>query len=645
MLTIKTLKLEGFLSYDKCVVDLAKPGITVITGSIGVGKSALLEGVLYLLYGQTLRKKGSVNNLINKVLQRGFDISLTYTSDGIDHEIREVREKGKVSIYHTKNGVTKEIQRSDFEKDSGLNMSFDEFNSRACLGQRQSQILMTGTSAAKGSLLSKIFGLSRYDNIISICGADIKSVTIVQKDLREKIESYEKDINDLKESLVPKTTSSLNWAQLEDTENNLHKVRMRLDDLKGKDQQLRDLISKQEVIQDHCARVRELDNDIEDLRARLKSKEKYRIDTSVTNKLEDKLGMYRNALDEAKSEVHKASKDLARVKSMPDACPLNDKPCPIDVPIAYKDVIQKRAKNNLETYQKTQEDLGNKILKIRTRLNNFQEYEELYQQYKQKKLSRAQFRIKDYGNLESYRSELQEIQSRISKGVKIKEKLVNKRDELLSAKAAEEERKATLASLHGIIDDKKSLLKEAKEALGKVTKDLQYMAGALSVFKKAKLFKIDTVLERLNTNVQDILDEISDHKYRASFVSQKLNASGKKLLDDVDIVVTDGYKKLPIDLWSEGQRALIGLSVLLGVWQTDHELADRGVSVLFLDEVFGPLSSDIIDRVFDTIIRLSKDLCTESVKIITHHKVNFRNVDHHWHITMAGGLSNLEQVF
>ena len=72
MITLKKLTLNRWLSYDHAEFDLSEDGVTLIKGQSGCGKSAICEAISYLLFGELIRKKTSVDDLSNKIINVWF---------------------------------------------------------------------------------------------------------------------------------------------------------------------------------------------------------------------------------------------------------------------------------------------------------------------------------------------------------------------------------------------------------------------------------------------------------------------------------------------------------------------------------------------------------------------------------------------
>jgi DNA repair exonuclease SbcCD ATPase subunit len=192
------------------------------------------------------------------------------------------------------------------------------------------------------------------------------------------------------------------------------------------------------------------------------------------------------------------------------------------------------------------------------------------------------------------------------------------------------------------IEEREKQFEAQKQELDKFNFESQYLAAALSVLKKTKMYKIDLVIRLLNEYVNDILDRISDSEYKAQFTSQQNDAKGDRVLDKIGILVSDAYKTIPVELCSGGQRDEVSLAVLLSTWKAARTLSKKAVSSLWLDEAFGSLDQETIDRVFQAVVTVAGELGAQSVKIISHRELDSRLASYIWKIKMLDGISSLK---
>ena len=85
---IKSVSIKNFFSYgpQETVIDLSGNGITNISGANGVGKSTIIEAMLFALYGKTRQEK--VADVVNRSVGKDCKVSVEFVGD--DDEIYKV---------------------------------------------------------------------------------------------------------------------------------------------------------------------------------------------------------------------------------------------------------------------------------------------------------------------------------------------------------------------------------------------------------------------------------------------------------------------------------------------------------------------------------------------------------------------------
>ena len=85
---IKSVSIKNFFSYgpQETVIDLSGNGITNISGSNGVGKSTIIEAMLFALYGKTRQEK--VADVVNRSVGKDCKVSVEFVGD--DDEVYKV---------------------------------------------------------------------------------------------------------------------------------------------------------------------------------------------------------------------------------------------------------------------------------------------------------------------------------------------------------------------------------------------------------------------------------------------------------------------------------------------------------------------------------------------------------------------------
>jgi exonuclease SbcC len=168
MLPLK-LDIEGLFSYQtRQTVDfqqLGQAGLFGIFGTVGSGKSSILEAMLLALYGRTDRftKAGGALNLSSKQLFVGFEFEVAKERYRFEYSGKRVKEKfektGHRAYHHTAN-EWQPLPEANAEKLLGIN--FENFCRTIIVPQYKFQEFLKLKPADRNEMMEKLFGLERF---------------------------------------------------------------------------------------------------------------------------------------------------------------------------------------------------------------------------------------------------------------------------------------------------------------------------------------------------------------------------------------------------------------------------------------------------------------------------------------------------
>lgn len=165
------LEMKGFSTFrEQTVVDFSDVDLVAFVGPTGAGKSSVIDGIIFALYGSVVRYKASnlvapiINQLSNEARIR-LDFSIGDTNYSA---VRVVRRTAK-------GATTKEARlESDGEVLAGnarelddqiellLGLTFDQFTKTVVLPQGEFARFLTETPEARQSLLRRLLGMELY---------------------------------------------------------------------------------------------------------------------------------------------------------------------------------------------------------------------------------------------------------------------------------------------------------------------------------------------------------------------------------------------------------------------------------------------------------------------------------------------------
>lgn len=645
MIELKKLHLDGWLSYDKASFNLNGHGITLIRGKIGSGKSAIFEAVFYLLFGKTLRDKDSVNSLVNKLLDNGYEIALELRINGKEYKIQEIRNRPKKGLYFYKEGEPV-VGSSDPETRklilAELGISASEFKAIAFFGQRQAQIMLSGTPGERAAAIVDIFGLDKYDTAIKSCNERIKLTNAQAEEHTEAISRSEQEIASLQSMIADVADDEVGIEaktnRLKKTNEAIATIEEKLSKINLVAEKNRDILSKAAAYKKQSEQAASLAGEVAELRAQLVNNEWPRYTaaelTEHIQTLRDEKNNYSTILEQSRREIK-------TVEEYENICPVNQKTCPVNVPLNFKDKTVSACEQNIEAATKRITIIDRRLTDAKDNLQQAEKREKIIENTRAKSGLLKRIALQQDFDVDEAKAQIEKCELAIAKGnVKLREHQ-ELQHSLKVDLAVYEKSQGLRKTVNSSIKKQEKKLRDSQDALEEINTEAKYLAAALSVIKKAKMYRIDTVLQLLNKYVAETLDKISEGVYKAQFVSQQSDASGSRLLDKIGILVSDPYKEIPIELCSGGQTTEVGLAVLLGTWKAAHALSTKSVTSLWLDEVFGSLDEEAVDRVFESVVDVADELGANSVKIISHRELDSRLLQHVWYIDLEDGLSTV----
>lgn len=173
------LTLRGFQSYAaEQTFDFRDRRLLGIVGPIGSGKSSLLDGIAFALYGKTPRAGRGTRDLIN---QRGAaaHVELWFDVEGETwRAVRALRRKGQ-SAHNLYRHESADAESERLEEVTGeramtarveelLGLDFDAFNRSVFLAQNRFAEFLQATAAQRDAVLKGVFGFDRLDRMAQV---------------------------------------------------------------------------------------------------------------------------------------------------------------------------------------------------------------------------------------------------------------------------------------------------------------------------------------------------------------------------------------------------------------------------------------------------------------------------------------------
>jgi|AGFT01.1.fsa_nt_gi ATPase involved in DNA repair len=135
MLTIKKISMRNFFSFGNAPQELELQGreISLVLGQNndvvvdggdstgrrnGVGKSALIQGLVFGLYGKSIGNDIKIPNLVNKTNTRNCEVEIEFIKDGIEYRVERGRSPTYFNFLTIKDGEVIEDESRGEKKDT-----------------------------------------------------------------------------------------------------------------------------------------------------------------------------------------------------------------------------------------------------------------------------------------------------------------------------------------------------------------------------------------------------------------------------------------------------------------------------------------------------------------------------------------------
>ena len=186
------------LCFEKCTLDLSKPGLTLVTGknedwgegrSNGAGKSTILSLPALALFGKTLKEQTHDQWRRNGAEEPTIVTLLAKLPDGKEVCVQRGRKPGFLKLLvggkDVSMGDANQTQRA-IEETTGL--TWDVFTNSIYIGQYEVTTLLYGTDKQRKELFSRFLGLERFIKTQERIRADVRKNQDEQSSLRNQVE-------------------------------------------------------------------------------------------------------------------------------------------------------------------------------------------------------------------------------------------------------------------------------------------------------------------------------------------------------------------------------------------------------------------------------------------------------------------------
>lgn len=276
-----SLSIEGFLSYQEPVeIDFTGFDLACITGENGAGKSSLLDGITWALFGRARKHDESVINLNSSRAA----VTLIFSYEGNQYKITRVNPQGETSqveLYlrsksngkHPWNTITERtLRETDRKIVDILRLDYESFVNASFFLQGEADQFTQQTPSSRKRILSKILGLEIWEEYRRSAGQKRRQVESELNHLEGRLSELLTELDEEEErknqlaSLEEKLAAAV--QEREKSEGKLENLQAVQDSLIEQDKLIN---AAAEEVHDLEARIRQIEEKLTERKAERKS--------------------------------------------------------------------------------------------------------------------------------------------------------------------------------------------------------------------------------------------------------------------------------------------------------------------------------------------------------------------------------------
>ena len=674
---ITSIELGDFLAHSETKLEFEK-GVTIFVGENGAGKSSIIDGITFSLFGQHTRK--SNKGLIKRGSNQGYS-KIEFSINGKQYEtVRKIDSKG--GLVATFSEITKEGrveiaagERKQFgesmteQVEKTIGMDFEKLKIASIVQQGELNSIINAKPKEFKELLNAIIGIDKLD----VASESMKKVT---KEFREKIktdlgyddthiEILERDLErsqqEIKEAEPEKNQLELKQKQIHEE---LKKLQKELEIETPKIDKIKQLeLRKDELLRYVKETMKEIQQKISENERKIRDCEGCFDEIKLKVDFESKIQKVEEAVEDTLRKIQEMTSQIASLKEkqiLASKLQLKDNKCPVCDSIVEK----------LNPFFQ-EEHIKEEIIKLQENIKLKEKERDMYTQKKKEFLEKVQKTRDAEATLRAHSINTKEELIEIQKETQIqKEKLpmINNNDlkeisqiddhskvifenilklemdtkgfsekEFLNLKNTISEKQTSLSQMDqqvGGILEKIDKAKRQIETIEKVILELKIVKKYVS-----KLDKVQTNIFSRDGSVATSLRSwaLNSISVKASEYLSFLNTKIQRIAlsekaRDVSIACYSKTEVLELESLSGGEKVSVALALRLGMASL---LGSSNLNLMILDEPTTHLDAErkkSLVRVLSQLTEISNSQTPMQFLIITHDAEIFED-------------SNVEQIY
>ena len=674
---ITSIELGDFLAHSETKLEFEK-GVTIFVGENGAGKSSIIDGITFSLFGQHTRK--SNKGLIKRGSNQGYS-KIEFSINGKQYEtVRKIDSKG--GLVATFSEITKEGrveiaagERKQFgesmteQVEKTIGMDFEKLKIASIVQQGELNSIINAKPKEFKELLNAIIGIDKLD----VASESMKKVT---KEFREKIktdlgyddthiEILERDLErsqqEIKEAEPEKNQLELKQKQIHEE---LKKLQKELEIETPKIDKIKQLeLRKDELLRYVKETMKEIQQKISENERKIRDCEGCFDEIKLKVDFESKIQKVEEAVDDTLKKIQEMTSQIASLKEkqiLASKLQLKDNKCPVCDSIVEKlnpffqeehikeEIIKlqeniKLKEKELDMYTQKKKEFLEKVQKTRDaeatlRAHSINTKEELMEIQKETQIQKVKLPMINNNDLKEI-SQIDDHSKVIFENI-LKLEVDTKgfsEKEFLNLKNTISEKQTSLSQMDqqiGGILEKIDKAKTQIETIQKVILELKIVKKYVS-----KLDKVQTNIFSRDGSVATSLRSwaLNSISVKASEYLSFLNTKIQRIAlsekaRDVSIACYSKTEVLELESLSGGEKVSVALALRLGMASL---LGSSNLNLMILDEPTTHLDAErkkSLVRVLSQLTEISNSQTPMQFLIITHDAEIFED-------------SNVEQIY
>ena len=674
---ITSIELGDFLAHSETKLEFEK-GVTIFVGENGAGKSSIIDGITFSLFGQHTRK--SNKGLIKRGSNQGYS-KIEFSINGKQYEtVRKIDSKG--GLVATFSEITKEGrveiaagERKQFgesmteQVEKTIGMDFEKLKIASIVQQGELNSIINAKPKEFKELLNAIIGIDKLD----VASESMKKVT---KEFREKIktdlgyddthiEILERDLErshlEIKEAEPEKNQLELKQKQIHEE---LKKLQKELEIETPKVDKIKQLeLRKDELLRYVKETMKEIQQKISENERKIHDCEGCFEEIKLKVDFESKIQKVEEAIEDTLRKIQEMTSQIASLKEkqiLASKLQLKDNKCPVCDSIVEKlnpffqeehikeEIIKlqeniKLKEKERDMYTQKKKEFLEKVQKTRDaeatlRAHSINTKEELMEIQKETQIQKAKLPMMNNNDLKEI-SQIDDHSKVIFENI-LKLEVDTKgfsEKEFLNLKNTISEKQTSLSQMDqqvGGILEKIDKAKRQIETIEKVILELKIVKKYVS-----KLDKVQTNIFSRDGSVATSLRSwaLNSISVKASEYLSFLNTKIQRIAlsekaRDVSIACYSKTEVLELESLSGGEKVSVALALRLGMASL---LGSSNLNLMILDEPTTHLDAErkkSLVRVLSQLTEISNSQTPMQFLIITHDAEIFED-------------SNVEQIY